>query len=794
MRRILGLCSIFISVSLALGACGASPTSLPTPPTGTPPPPAATLAPTTTATPVPPGETIVVTSIEDSGDGSLRAALQAAQPGDSITFDPAVFPPEAPAVIALLRPLDGVRQGSLTIDATGAGVILDGSRVSGPFKSAIELQSDHNIIRGLQAVHFPGPGLGISDGGGNLLEGNVLGENEYGIGLWGTRATGNRILNNFVGVLADGLTAQGNSSGGIILMEGASGNSLGPGNVIAFNQQNGIEIVDPISIQNHIFENSIHDNIGGGIGLGEGSNEGLDAPRLMSFDLGAGSVDGLACPGCEVLFYSDAHDQGAFYEGSTVADAQGSFFFEKRAAFAGPALTATSIDAAGNTSAFSFPASGAARSRQLQDGNTEPRALLTTKTSDELEDNGIGGLWSPREPGFFEEVIDYEIVPLGLKRVRLQFNEGEYDSTGGGERSIDWSRPEMPIPTDMEDIVPRLLQHGIDVDYVLIFWDKAHHPQGWTVQPRFKTQEEIDRYLEYVRYVATTFKGKVRYYELWNEPHIPYPLQEIEVNDYIQVASLAIPIIHAVDPEARVSVGAAVTANPGPRDYLFKILESELMDLADIVSWHPFYGNIPGAGKYPEYYAGYRLLLDQIKDTARAHGFQGEFIADELSYSSEVCGGCEQSGSVSEIQAAKYTARVVTLHRGSDVMAGVGGISSARSLHYSTLQNLDNVLAGAEAAPFNVKVQTTVKDVKLYTFGRNDGSMLVAIWNDGPAADEDPGVPSTISIPGFANWQATGIDVLNGFEQELIQEGHAGLLTINGFLLKDYPIFIRLSK
>jgi hypothetical protein len=60
--------------------------------------------------------------------------------------------------------------------------------------------------------------------------------------------------------------------------------------------------------------------------------------------------------------------------------------------------------------------------------------------------------------------------------------------------------------------------------------------------------------------------------------------------------------------------------------------------------------------------------------------------------------------------------------------------------------------------------------------------------------DYDPGIPSTLTIPGFADWNATGIDVLNGFEQELISTSEDGNLVIRDFLLKDYPIIIRLSK
>jgi hypothetical protein len=44
---------------------------------------------------VPQEKTFVVDSAADGGTGTLRQALQDAQPGDTILFDPAVFPPDA---------------------------------------------------------------------------------------------------------------------------------------------------------------------------------------------------------------------------------------------------------------------------------------------------------------------------------------------------------------------------------------------------------------------------------------------------------------------------------------------------------------------------------------------------------------------------------------------------------------------------------------------------------------------------------------------------------------------------
>jgi parallel beta-helix repeat protein len=76
-----------------------------------------------------PAATLVVTSTADSGPGTLRQALLDAGNGDTITFDSAVFPPGSPVTITLTSGLPDIIQGNLTIDASNAGVILDGSSI-----------------------------------------------------------------------------------------------------------------------------------------------------------------------------------------------------------------------------------------------------------------------------------------------------------------------------------------------------------------------------------------------------------------------------------------------------------------------------------------------------------------------------------------------------------------------------------------------------------------------------------------------------------------------------------------
>jgi hypothetical protein len=175
------------------------------------------------------GKTILVINPADDGPGTLRQALLDAQRGDVITFDPEVFPPDAPTTIALSSGLSPLEQGHLTIDSSDAGVILDGSQIKLPeFQHGIVISSDYNIIRGLQIVGFTDAGIALQPGsqhniiGGDPVigdrrwgQGNVIIGNHFGVGLWGEDTSHNTIQGNLIGITWNGGEAWGNDGGGI---------------------------------------------------------------------------------------------------------------------------------------------------------------------------------------------------------------------------------------------------------------------------------------------------------------------------------------------------------------------------------------------------------------------------------------------------------------------------------------------------------------------------------------------------------------------------------------------------
>ena len=321
------------------------------------------------------GETFIVNSTADSGPNTLRWLLGGVWDHDIITFDPAIFPPSVPVTIFLTSgELPHILRPNVTVDASNAGVILDGSSMSGGWVCGLQIvSSDSCVIRGLQFSNFSGAGIAISGdskynviggdrslGAGPFGQGNQFSHNDVGISLSTTGTSLNTITGNLIGTYATGAFALGNHKDGVWICEGANRNTIGPDNVIAHNGGPGVNVHDPDSLHNTITQNSIHDNGSTGINLWGGGNAELAAPIIFDFDLQAGTMMGLTCADCTVEVFSDSSDEGAIYEGRTTANDAGLFTFSKGDAFIGPHLTATATDVNSNTSEFSLPTSAAA--------------------------------------------------------------------------------------------------------------------------------------------------------------------------------------------------------------------------------------------------------------------------------------------------------------------------------------------------------------------------------------------------------------------------------------------------
>jgi len=242
-----------------------------------------------------------------------------------------------------------------------------GNLISGNDSSGILIDNenaDSNVVKSniigldITATVDKGNVTGVSIVGGadsNVIgaaggEGNVISGNDFrGVQINGVDSTFNTVAFNHIGTDAASTVALANGVG-VGLLNSAPSNTIGPGNVVAFNTDDGVRI-EGAAILNTVTGNSIHDNAGLGINNLLGGNTELTPPTVTAAGSASGSSD---CASCTIEVFSDDDDEGKTFHGTaTTAAGTCPCAWSFTGAVTGPNVTATVTDGSGNTSEFS---------------------------------------------------------------------------------------------------------------------------------------------------------------------------------------------------------------------------------------------------------------------------------------------------------------------------------------------------------------------------------------------------------------------------------------------------------
>ena len=75
-------------------------------------------------------------------------------------------------------------------------------------------------------------------------------------------------------------------------------------------------------------------------------------------------------------------------------------------------------------------------------------------------------------------------------------------------------------------------------------------------------------------------------------------------------------------------------------------------------------------------------------------------------------------------------------------------------------------------------------------FSLSSNDRLIALWTDGVAADEAPGINATLTIPNFSAQKVLGSDVIKDYQQDIITGNENRNLGIQNLIVKDYPLVL----
>lgn len=159
--------------------------------------------------------------------------------------------------------------------------------------------------------------------------------------------------------------------------------------------------------------------------------------------------------------------------------------------------------------------------------------------------------------GNFPRNSDFSMDPLspfgmGVYLYRLPTNQMSKVAQMAAQAGVKWSREEfnwgMLEPRKGEynwplfdHLVSTAESYGIQVYGIAGYWS------GWT-QPY--TQQGIEDYLEYLRACVTRYQGRIKHWEIWNEPNIFFWQGPKEM--YAELLIRSYRMIKEIDPEIQV--------------------------------------------------------------------------------------------------------------------------------------------------------------------------------------------------------------------------------------------------
>ena len=261
---------------------------------------------------------------------------------------------------------------------------------------------------------------------------------------------------------------------------------------------------------------------------------------------------------------------------------------------------------------------------------------------------------------YFATSTPWPSVPFGSLRLwdayvtwpRLEPNQGTWDFTGldkyvdaAGQRNID-----LMLPLGLS---PSWVSSRPD--------EKSAYALGNAANPA-----RLDAWRDYVRMIATRYKGRILGYEIWNEPNLKQ-FYSGSIPEMLHLAAIAYTIIKEVDPHAAVCTPSA--AGQSGVEWLDQYLQQGGGRYADVIGFH-FYTN-------PEPPENMLPLIKQVKGVMQKHSMgnkplwnteTGWAIQDQLSVVKAAPASSKFNSVVlSEEQASAYVARTHILNWAEDI-------------------------------------------------------------------------------------------------------------------------------
>lgn len=283
--------------------------------------------------------------------------------------------------------------------------------------------------------------------------------------------------------------------------------------------------------------------------------------------------------------------------------------------------------------------------RLIKTGSIHP------KKASQIKDSRLGlGMEKLDRDAFDPSMVYDKVAEIGVKWIRLQSGWQKTEQQKG-VYDFAW----------LDEQVDNLLQRGLKPWLCLCYGNKLYDEfaagyLGAVGCPPVHSEEIYNAWLAYCKETVLHFKGRIEYYEIWNEPeghHCWKPKENYR--EYAEFAIRTGKVIKDNDPTAKVITGSHYERSLAP---LFTEMEAGMAQVTDAVTYHEYC--------YDEIYISHRVKAMRAVCDAYKKGI--EIIQGESGSQSKSGGsGALYWIATNERMQAKQLAR----HTMADILAGV---------------------------------------------------------------------------------------------------------------------------
>ena len=251
---------------------------------------------------------------------------------------------------------------------------------------------------------------------------------------------------------------------------------------------------------------------------------------------------------------------------------------------------------------------GTVRSLAAAEGQSVPQSIPPKRSSQIA--NGLGGVNTslPRNPYIpWNRWWWTRMFDSGLKWVRI----GQYEDTSDitGWDWIEQKRGQFSSLPELDDYVDSLVDNGAIVQLQILYGNPIYTsaagklPDSITPTPASvhnrdmnlysvfwppKTPEQIAAFVRYTKWVVNHFRGRVRYYALWNEQDGTYWNPDPNPEEYGRLLGAFVRAVRETDPDAKMVYGGQATLSA---DFARTALDAcQCASSLDVFAYHTYPG------------------------------------------------------------------------------------------------------------------------------------------------------------------------------------------------------------